>query len=46
MSKLIIIQQDNMHYEVRYGEKAYLVSDEEAKEIKKHIEKFKGKTSG
>ena len=43
MSKIIIIQQNNMHYKVRYGEKAYLVSDEEAKEIKKHIEKFKDK---
>lgn len=38
MSKLIIIKNDEWNYKAKDGERAFLVSDEQAKEIKEHIE--------
>lgn len=39
MSKLIIIKPNKWNYQVEDGEKVFLVSDEEAVEIKEHIQK-------
>ena len=38
MSKLIIIKNYEWDYKAKDGERAFLVSDEQANEIKKYIE--------